>query len=490
MKGNATFVLKSLTMKANLTISGLCLFLIMSSWVAVPAQNDSSTKLYAGISQVDITPDVGYPHYMGMSTAVHDPLFAKAVVFRQGEIEMAFVVCDLLWVSRKLSTAVRLQLVETAGIPFSNVVISATHSHTSPAYDDDILELNEFRRKEGHSTISDFAGGAEYFQVLVDKIAQSVIEAHRNAEKVDLKVAKGKAEGLAFNRRFIMTDGRVRTNPGVNNPDIVRAAGPASSEVNILWLESMGKAFGALIGFANHSDTFGGTEFSGDFPGYLARALAKNQGDKFISLYAQGPSGNINHINVRNPKHLTSEEIGNGLANAITEQLSSLESAKSIRLAAASTYVYAPLQDYNEAELTWAKNRASRSKYGEIGLFARRRPMKIRSLEKIRMNEAVAPTIDTEPWVVPLEVQAFKISDDVAVVAMPGELFSEFGMSIRAASPFSTTIVIQLANSHIAYVPTIKGFAEGGYEALNSRLKPGGGEMMVEAAIGLLNELK
>ncbi len=116
--------------------------------------------------------------------------------------------------------------------------------------------------------------------------------------------------------------------------------------------------------------------------------------------------------------------------------------------------------------------------------------MKIRSLEKIRMNEAVAPTIDTEPWVVPLEVQAFKISEEIAVVAMPGELFSEFGMSIRAASPFSTTIVIQLANSHIAYVPTIKGFAEGGYEALNSRLKPGGGEMMVEAAIGLLNALK
>jgi hypothetical protein len=33
-------------------------------------------------------------------------------------------------------------------------------------------------------------------------------------------------------------------------------------------------------------------------------------------------------------------------------------------------------------------------------------------------------------------------------------------------------------------VPTKKAFAEGSYETVNSRVKPGGGEMLVKAAVG------
>jgi hypothetical protein len=51
-------------------------------------------------------------------------------------------------------------------------------------------------------------------------------------------------------------------------------------------------------------------------------------------------------------------------------------------------------------------------------------------------------------------------------------------------------MVIELANDAPGYIPTRKAFAEGSYETVNSRIQPGGGEMLVEAAVRLLRELE
>ncbi len=116
--------------------------------------------------------------------------------------------------------------------------------------------------------------------------------------------------------------------------------------------------------------------------------------------------------------------------------------------------------------------------------------MKIRSLARIRAEEVVPPTIESEPWTLPVEVPAFQLSNEVAVVGVPGEVFVELGLAIKEASPFPVTLIVELTNVHIAYVPTRKAFAEGGYETLNSRLAPGGGELLVASAIRQLQALK
>jgi hypothetical protein len=91
---------------------------------------------------------------------------------------------------------------------------------------------------------------------------------------------------------------------------------------------------------------------------------------------------------------------------------------------------------------------------------------------------------------IPLEVQVFRLSDDVVLVGLPGEVFVDLGLAIKTASPFATTIVMELCNDSPAYVPTKKAFAEGSYETVNSRIQSGGGEMLVDAAIKLLEELQ
>jgi hypothetical protein len=89
----------------------------------------------------------------------------------------------------------------------------------------------------------------------------------------------------------------------------------------------------------------------------------------------------------------------------------------------------------------------------------------------------------------PMELQVFRLSDDVAIVGLPGEIFVDLGLAIKKASPFRVTLVIELCNDAPGYVPTVKAFKEGSYETVNSRIQPGGGEKLVEVATRHLKEL-
>jgi neutral ceramidase len=468
--------------------------------------------IYAGVAQVEITPPVGYPHYRGISTGINDPLYAKALVIREGNVQLAVVVCDLLWIERELSSDARLHISQQTDIPYSNIIIAGTHSHTTPAYHQNILELNEARRSSepaiANNTTDDYPGW------LAKRITEAVVKAENALVKVNIEAGSAKGEGLSFNRRFFMRGGSVVTNPGVGNPDIIGPAGPIDNEIGIIFFkdEFGNKSIGSLTSFANHTDTFGGTEFSADYPDYLAKSLSAAFGNDFISVFGLGACGDINHVNVYNEgKRMSSKFIGEKLATSIKDEVPNLKKIDNPSLAARSEYVYAPLQQYTSEELAWAKRhyQAERSAnplsgnektisfeenpefiYKEKPFLTRRRSVKIRSLERMRQTgEAIPPTIGKGPWTIPLEVQVFRIGRDAAIVGLPGELFVELSMAIKEASPFETTLVIELTNSHIAYVPTRKAFSQGSYETINSRLAPGGGEMMVESAVRLLNEL-
>jgi hypothetical protein len=79
-------------------------------------------------------------------------------------------------------------------------------------------------------------------------------------------------------------------------------------------------------------------------------------------------------------------------------------------------------------------------------------------------------------------VQVFSIGRDVAFVGLPGEIFTELGLAIKLASPFAWTSVVTLANDSPGYIPDRKGHAQGAYEPVSSRVAPGSGEKLVEAA--------
>jgi len=91
-----------------------------------------------------------------------------------------------------------------------------------------------------------------------------------------------------------------------------------------------------------------------------------------------------------------------------------------------------------------------------------------------------------------VEIQAFRLGPAV-FAAIPAEYFMEHGLRIKLESPFEHTYVVSLANGWTGYIPTRAAFArKGGHEttaALWSKMCHDAGDMMADAALGLLRQL-
>jgi len=441
--------------------------------------NDS--ELTAGLAVIDITPPVPYrmSGYFNerLSTGTSNPLHAKAIVLRQGKERAALVFCDIIGLSLDVSSRVRRQVAEQTGIPAGNILIAATHSHTGPLYFGALRKYlhNMAVAEQG----SDPYEKVDYSSELAAKIVRVITQADAAAKPIRLKAGAAEQQGLSFNRRFHMKDGTVRFNPGVLNPDIVRPAGPIDPGVGIVFFSDSesGGAAAALVNFTLHLDTVGGTKYAADYPFYLEQSLREKYGDEFVLLFGTGACGDINHIDVTKRERLKTDFIGNTLAQTVKAKAGSLEIVGEPALAVRSEVVEVPLQRYGPQKVAWARESIKKVGTRELSFLEQVEAYKILALE-MRPGGTIG-----------LEVQVFRLSSDVAVVGLPGEVFVDLGLAIKRASPFATTLVIELCQDAPGYIPTKKAFAEGSYETVNSRIAPGGGEIMVDAAVRLLKEL-
>jgi hypothetical protein len=446
-------------------------------------------ELRVGVATIDITPPIGYrmSGYFSErpSTGTHDPLQAKAIVLRQGEASAALVVCDLIGLAADVSHAARETAEKKLGIPAEHITIAATHTHTGPLFFGALREhLHEVAVKASGDG-RDPREAVDYPRQLAERLVEVIIRAERAAKPARIASTIARRDDLSFNRRFHMKDGTVRFNPGKLNPDIVRVAGPIDPDVGVLAIHDVdGKATASLATFALHLDTVGGTEYGADYPYYLQQALRRGFGDDFPSIFGTGTCGDINHIDVRHNRpqkgHEEARRIGEALAETVESALAKAESNEP-RLAVRRAVVEAPLQRYVEEELAAA--RADMFKVGQ---------RKLPFLEEVKACTIVDVALrDTRgDGLLRMEVQALRLDDETAIVCLPGEVFVELGLAIKRASPFARTLVIELCNDDPAYVPTRKAFAEGSYETVNSRIQSGGGEMLVDAAVKLLEQLK
>lgn len=440
-------------------------------------------ELSAGVAVVDITPPVGYRmagyFQERLSTGIHDPLQAKALVLRQGDRMAAAVFCDLVAITRDVSERAREAASAATGIPAENIAIAATHSHTGPLYHGVLRDF--FRQRTIEKEGRDSREPVDYAQTLIEKISRSIIDAAAQCSPVRLEAGVATQTRLSFNRRFHMKDGSVRFNPGVLNPAIVRPAGPIDPEVGLVLARPVdgGAPIAGLTVFALHLDTVGGTQYSADYPRVLEDALRKALGARFISLFGAGTCGDINHIDVTTRERVSTETIGQRLAETVLAALPRLEAVQKPDLAMSRRVLDVPTRKVTSAEVSAAKARIT-----DIGT------PKLPFLDAVRTVTTLDLDKSYPEHVAKLEVQVLRLSPDLAVVFLPGEIFVELGLAIKRGSPFRRTLVIELTNSVPAYVPTKQAFGEGSYEIVNSRIAPGGGERLVETALELLHELK
>src|SRR5688572_30695870 len=95
-------------------------------------------KLFrAGAAASNVTPWLGVSINGNMhdhkATNVHDELHARCVVLDDSNVRLAIVVVDSCMVPRDIFDEAKRLASERTGIPVSNMLMSATHTHSAPA---------------------------------------------------------------------------------------------------------------------------------------------------------------------------------------------------------------------------------------------------------------------------------------------------------------------------------------------------------------------
>lgn len=420
----------------------------------------------------------GVVNITGPDAVVLDPLQVKAIVLRQGSEQFVIVECDLGGVRKGLADEAKKIIQEKCGIPIDRICIAATHTHMTGSVKPNLAE----------------------------PIAEAVIQATKAMRAVKIESIIGIEFQIAHNRRYWMKNGTVRFNPMFLNPDIVCAAGPIDPEVNFMLFRDAktDKPVSSLASYALHCDTVkeygaryqksgagSAKAVSADYPYWLEEFLQEKFGDSFTSVFGAGCSGNINHWDFSKPgpqsgHKTTTKHLGKSLADAVLEELGNSKNVDG-SLAVRNRVVQVPLRSFTAEDLTWARQLDKSKTSGKSEEMSERdqflnnvKKRRILRLEKMRKES------DT----IPLLVQVIRLDNEIAIVTLPGEMFVENGSSIKNLSPFENTMVIELANNSCGYVPNRKAYPQGAYEVVNSIIAPGGAEIMMQAAVEMLEELK
>src|SRR5262245_60288828 len=191
------------------------------------------TEMRVGTAAVVITPPLGIPlagYYSERgASAVHDDLYARALVLESQGTKAALVGLDLASTARHFIEAARSEIEVTTGIPAAHVMISGSHTHTGP------ILARTSRRYDTQGGQNERA--TTHMDKLRGLIAQILPAANASVAPAKISAATARVEGLAFNRRFHMRDGSVGWNPGKLNPNIVRPAGPTDPELPVVYFE-------------------------------------------------------------------------------------------------------------------------------------------------------------------------------------------------------------------------------------------------------------
>jgi len=457
--------------------------------------------LRIGFSEVNITPELGL-RMSGMlrppkAGGVKWPLMGRTVVFDDGESRAAIVALDLLVLLPVTVAELREAMTSSTDLEPTQVLITCNHTHRGPYT----------------ASLMDEEVNFEYIDFLRERLVEGMAEALGARRPARLKVGAIQAPGWTYNRRPVYRSD-LGEQVGTQGPhwvdSFLRVEGPADHELKALVAEDMQSAIlGGLVNFACHATVMGGEPvYSADYSGPLTEALAERHGGVFGFL--QGASGNLwcqdrgseDAVAARGPEY--ARRMGVALADKANECLAQGRYLDEPRVRVARQVLRIPQRrpTREQVELAqWYLEKAApdldqkaftRRIYGHDytfygysavvqGWFCR---------EMVGMWEWQR-RVGTRELIEDVEIQVIAVGD-VAFVGYPAEYFTEFGLKTKAESPFAQTFVVQLANGWHGYVPTREAFAHGGYEtrfAYQSRLVPEAGDLMCDAALGLLHKL-
>ena len=456
-------------------------------------------KLLAGFSRLDVTPPLGIPivgyYKPRFAEGVLDELEVNALALAVEEKKVVLLSVDNCGFSESVANSYREHICEVTGLPADCVFLHATHTHTGPStcptYDKDLVLLAEY---ENHPLLP------EYFYYLRRKLADAAVLALKDLKPAKMGWAVGNAPKVAFVRRFRMKDGKVRTNPGVGNPDILHPIGDVDERVNVLRFDREGAETIVLANFGNHPDVVGDNLISGDWPTLMRHRLEKAL-DNVKTIFFNGAQGDVNHVNVnakggdfndtfhdfddvdRGYGH--ARHMGNVVAAAVLQVYDKVNYTDVDSLATLEKTIEIPsaMPTPEEAKQAHILN--------DLHMAGKDEEIPFEGMELTTVVAEAARMVRLEhgPESFPMNFLGVAVGN-VALFGIPGEPFTGVGRGLKEAQGWDLVLPCCLTNGCRGYFPMIDAYQEGGYEARSSSFKAGSAELIVEEGCKLLDELR
>ena len=229
------------------------------------------------------------------------------------------------------------------------------------------------------------------------------------------------------------------------------------------------KPLATYVNYAVHLDNVGEPIISADLPSTLSRALADFKGPEMITLFSAGCCGDVNHIDVRWGEQqrgfANAARMGTILAAEVLRTWPRLQAVEAARLRVKSAAVSLRAPRHSERP-TSDKARAIVARVEDPKVKAAELSGDGLGLQGARRRRANGRPLE-------VEVQVIALGNEVAWVSLPGEIFTELGLAIKQDSPFPQTIIAELANGSIGYIPSRRAYAQGNYEVVSARCDRG-----------------
>jgi len=452
------------------TIRTAVVLLVTSLSIEVGAGVEQSKKpveslpLYIGWAQVDITPErpvalIGQLHKR-ISKGVLDPLTVTVLAMEtrstEGPAEQAVMVsCDVLYIRQAVQE--RLRDAVKAEIPdfdTDKLLLNATHTHTGPGFAD-----GAFKGRYDVSTDEGVMKASEYMDFFVERVSKAVVKAWRDRAAATMNWGLGHAV-VGMNRRARYFNGSAVMYGATNREDFSHIEGYEDHAVEMLFFWAAdGHLTGLIINVAcTAQETEGLYEISADFWHDTRLEVRRRlSGDVFIFAQCSAAGDVSPHLmyrtqaedRMRERRGLSRrQEIARRIANAVEDVLPT---------AAA---------DARKAVLL-------RHKVVRVDLPAH--------------EGASLPFYELDS-ITGTEVHIIRLGE-VIIATNPFELYVDYGVRIKAASPALLTFLVQTSCGHCGYLPTGRAVAGGGYSADAFLVGPAGGQVLVHQTLQSIRDI-
>lgn len=393
----------------------------------------------------------------------HDPLTVNAVVFDSGHVRVALLSCDVCMLPDAFVREAQSRCERELGIPADHVIIACTHTHLAP--------------NTTHCIIGEV--DPAFLQSLQDAIAGSIRRAIADLQECRLWAGSGYIEEMGFNRRGLHSDGTCDMYYGSWNSDFAGLEGPRDGEVAVLFAtRPNGKLKVVVPNFSTHPNAVENESYySADLVGAVRSHIRRIYGRGVGVVYLTGAAGNTAPSNLEKSRAEWTDwrgergllRSGRYLGSEIVKVIeSTLKPMESPALEIAGTRLSIPIREYPtgfEYFKHW-------------------------NHEYFKQAREDWPRFRAEESPVQVRVNVIRVGD-AAICTNPAELYVEFGLAIKKASPARVTLVSELADGYCGYVATRESYARGGYSAMpaySCKLEVDAGDKIVRATRKLLRK--